>query len=196
MNDDEGLKPSELRDRIHQALSSRKPLSIEARGRRRGAVLIILYPDDDVKMIFTVRSQNVSEHKGQISFPGGSRERRDRSMIETAIRETYEETGIRVSEDQVVGRLDDALISVSNFVVTPFVAFLETPPQPTPDEREITQIIEVPLSKLMDPDSLEERVMESQGKPVKSVVFTHGEHIIWGATARMLMQFMEIIKDV
>ncbi|NIM45334.1 MAG: NUDIX domain-containing protein, partial [Nitrososphaeria archaeon] len=171
---------SELRARIVKNLSRRRHLKINTAGRRRAAVLILLYPDDgDVKIVFTVRSEEVAEHKGQISFPGGAWEKGDRSLLETALRETFEETGIKVAKDHVIGRLDDTFVLVSNFVVSPFVVFLDGPPRPKLNTTEISQIIEIPLSRLYE---AEERIIESGGRRIKSLVFTYGEYVIWGAT--------------
>jgi 8-oxo-dGTP pyrophosphatase MutT (NUDIX family) len=186
----------EFRKELADALRSRNFSELDGTGARKGAVLIILYPEgDDVNIIFTVRSQNVPTHKGEISFPGGGYEPWDSDLIDTALRETHEEIDLEVHREQVLGRLDDYSTSASKFVVAPFVAFLDSKPEVRPDSFEVAEILHVPLSCLLAPGAPEEGIIMSRVGELKVPIFRYGEYKIWGATQKMLSGFIGIIKE-
>lgn len=161
----------------------------------RAAVLIPLYEKDgELHVLFTVRTELVEHHKGQISFPGGAADETDADLRETALRETYEEVGVRPEHVEVFGRLDD-FITVSNFVVAPYVGSI-TVPAPYPfdkNELEVAAILEVPLAHLLDRANVESEVRRIQGRDVLTYMFRFNRHVIWGATARILKQFLDLI---
>ena len=186
----------EFRKELAEVLSARGFTKLDDRGYRRGAVLMILYPKgDDIRIIFTVRSMRVSRHKGEAAFPGGEREEGDKDLLDTALRETYEEIGLGVPRDQVLGRLDDCLVRGSKFIVTPFVAFLNKEPKVSPNPIEVSDVIAVPLSMLMAPGALEEGVVTWRGKELRVPFFRYGRYKIWGATERILRGFLEIVRE-
>lgn len=160
--------------------------------RRLAAVLVPLYVHDGAYgVIFTKRSETVYHHRGQISFPGGGYEPADASLQHTALRESAEEIGLQPGHVRVLGQLDDLLTTGSNYLVRPFVG---TIPYPYPfrlDTRETASIIEVPLEWLLrhNPPALEER--QHEGRVVQSFFFDYGEHRIWGATAKIVKQFLD-----
>jgi len=187
----------ELQIEIANALRSRKIVELDGLGRRKGAVLIILYPEEnDVNVIFILRSKNVPNHKGEISFPGGGAKEEDKDLMDTALRETYEEIGLRVSREQVLGRIDDYSTQASQFVVTPYIAFLNSKPEVCPDHYEVDNILNVPLSKLLAPNALEEGAIISRSGELRVPFYRHGEYKIWGATEKMLSGFLKIIRGL
>jgi 8-oxo-dGTP pyrophosphatase MutT (NUDIX family) len=179
--------------RLKGVLSARTPQLITGTTRIPSAVLIPVFEkDNDYFVVFTERTQRVSTHKGQISFPGGRLDETDPSLLEAALRECEEEIGIARSQVEVLGRLDDCLTLVSNYIITPFVGAI--PPQHdfSLNEIETASIIEVPVSDLIDPRCLAEGSEIVDGRIMPAYFYAHGRKVIWGATARILKQFLEI----
>ncbi len=160
------------------------------------AVLILVYDcDGEAHVVFTERTNHVEHHKGQISFPGGARDDDDDSLAATALRETFEEIGVRPDDVEIIGQLDD-MVTISNFRVTPFVGILYERSQYSfvLNEHEVAQVVEVPLEFLLDERNLELEVRQHQGRQVLVPAFLYNGHRIWGATARMLHQFIELLR--
>ena len=158
---------------------------------RRSAVLLLLFRDgQEDYIVFTRRTDNVASHKGQISLPGGAVEPFDESLLHTALRETEEELGITRNQITVVGDLEPVYTVVSNFIIKPFVARLASRPDYRPDPIEVAEVIEVPVSALRDPTIYwqEERLGPDGPKAVH--FFRYNQHLIWGATARILTLFL------
>ncbi len=156
---------------------------------RRAAVLFLLYERAGVAYTcFTRRTATVATHRGQISLPGGAYEPRDGTLVQTALRETYEEVGIPPEAVEVLAELEPEYVAVSGFLVTPVVGRLAAPPTFRPDPREVERVIEVPVATLLDPAS---QRIEDRGTYIRqSPVYQYGEHEIWGATARMLSRIL------
>ena len=151
------------------------------------AVLLLLYGEGvDDGIVYTVRTSLVEHHKGEISFPGGMRDLDDPSLQDTAVREAYEEIGVRPEDIEIVGELDEILTRKSNFVVTPFVGVIPYPYQFHPSEHEVEQVLIVPISHLLDPANVE-------ADPDFGSLYRYGRHVIWGATARITTQFLDLI---
>ena len=148
----------------------------------------------DPHLLFTKRAEHLGEHPGQMSFPGGGREPSDGSLRETAIREAHEEIGLDPDEVEIVGQLDD-IRTITDYSVTPFVARI---PDRTyrPDEREVAEIAVLPISGLTDPANYESerRVRHEHGEA--TIHFFHvGGYTVWGATARIVVQLLELTTD-
>ncbi len=164
---------------------------------KTAAVLILLFPDKNhIKLAFIKRTHYDGPHSGQISFPGGMKEESDKDFVQTALRETEEETGIHVSEKQLLGRLSELRIPVSNFVVYPFVAYLDYYPDFKPDPVEVDHLIQIPLAHLMKNENIETEFRRYQGKSFPVPYYKFGEYKIWGATAMMLSEFLSIIEGL
>lgn len=163
---------------------------------RSSAVLLLLFDrQGETHVVLTKRTHEVANHKGQISLPGGAREPHDPSLLDTALRETREELGIEGSQVEIVGRLPDVYTAVSNFNITPFVARLASPPRYRPDPGEVAEVLEVPLSAFRNPEKAWEE--ERSGPEGKRTVyfFQYGEHVIWGATARIMKHYLEEVDS-
>ncbi len=169
-------------------------------GRARlGGVLMLLYcVDDELHLVLTQRPDYDGVHSGQVSCPGGRHEPPE-SLVETALRETYEEIGIPPADVELLGRLTPLYIMPSDFEVHPFVGRTIRPERPrfVPDTREVAAILEVPLRRLLDPATRAEEEMELRGGLRMAVPFFRvGEYKVWGATAMMLSEFLERLRAV
>jgi hypothetical protein len=118
----------------------------------------------------------------------------DRELINTALREAYEEIGLKESDVQIIGVLDD-IVTITEFIVTPIVGLFLYPYHFKVSEAEIAELIEVPLASLLNEDCFGEREIIRGGQNEVVYSYQHGEHIIWGATARILKQFLELIAS-
>ena len=141
-------------------------------------------------MLLTRRTERLQDHAGQVSFPGGSREKRDPDAVATALRETEEEIGLGRGHVEVAGFLDGYL-TVTGYAVTPVVGLVKPGFSLAIDPLEVAEVFEVPLSFLMDPLSRQVERRELAGHDVGYYVFTYGQHRIWGATAAMLVNFLD-----
>ena len=169
----------------------------EGRTFVEAAVLIPLYmKNGEPTVLFTKRSQSVGSHKGQISFPGGGRDPGDENLLDTALRETHEEVGISPESVDPLGAMDE-MRTISFFRVTPYVGIIKTTPHIIANPDEIELPIEVPLEHLLQPENCEQtRVAAApQGWPSVFCSFRYLDYTIWGATARILMQFLHETYD-
>jgi 8-oxo-dGTP pyrophosphatase MutT (NUDIX family) len=183
-----------MEDYVKQVLQAHRRRELSVPGRRLAAVLMPLYRHHgDYGVIFTKRSQMLLHHRGQIAFPGGGHEPHDVSLQHTALRESAEEIGLQPTDVRLLGQLDDLLTTNSNYLVRPFVG---TIPYPYPfqiDCRETDCVIEVPLTWLRQHNPATEEVREYEGREVRSYFFAYEEHLIWGATAKILKQFLDLL---
>jgi 8-oxo-dGTP pyrophosphatase MutT (NUDIX family) len=181
-----------MEKKLREFMAHRRKKSVTDPKRTPSAVLLpIYYKEGQCYILFTQRTNNVKEHKGQISFPGGARQDGE-SLLDTALREACEEINLSANEVEVLGELDDTATTTSNFVVTPFVGVIPWPNDLKADGWETDEIIEVPISALLEGKVLEEKKEVVGGKPVTSYFYHYGDRIIWGATARILHQFLEL----
>ena len=180
-------------DQIRNILSARRRRVIEHPPFSHAAVLVPLFKKGkDCHLLFTRRSDQVKHHKGEISFPGGVVDEEDLELEKTALREAHEEIGLKESDVQIIGVLDD-IVTITEFIVTPIVGLFPYPYPFKVSEREIAELIEVPLSSLLDEDCFTESEMVRGGQKEIVYAFRYGDHIIWGATARILKQFLELM---
>jgi 8-oxo-dGTP pyrophosphatase MutT (NUDIX family) len=181
---------------IRGRLSAYTPNKLPSEERPLAAVLIPIYHvEGEYHIILTKRTDRVEHHKGEISFPGGAHDPEDADLITTALRESHEEIGLHAKHVEVIGRVDD-FVTISQFHVTPYVGVIDadaSPYQWRPQEREVAQILEVPVPHLLDPANLVPEVRTlPDGRVSRMESFQWGEHLVWGATARMLKNFLEV----
>jgi 8-oxo-dGTP pyrophosphatase MutT (NUDIX family) len=183
-------------DQIQNLLSSRQRRVIEHPPFSHAAVLVPLFQKDgECHLLFTKRSEEVKYHKGEISFPGGVVDEEDLELINTALREAHEEIGLKQSDVQIIGVLDD-IVTITQFIVTPIVGLFSYPYPFNISEVEIAELIEVPLASLLRQDCFSEREIFRGGQREIVFAYQYGEHIIWGATARILKQFLDLISSL
>jgi len=166
------------------------------RGKPRvGSVLLLLYcRDGEMHLVLTRRRDDLNSHAGQISFPGGRREP-DEPLSLTALRETKEEVGIPETAVSILGELSQIYIPPSDYEVHPFVGWHENGrPQFLPETDEVAEILEVPLSHLLDPDNRREEPWDFRGHQVTIPFYDVKGNKVWGATAIMLSEFIERLR--
>lgn len=162
---------------------------------KRAAVLIPVFKKDgEYHLLFTRRTDLVEHHKGQISFPGGRQDPEDQDLLTTALREAEEEMGIHKEDVRILGELDD-ICTVTDFCVSPFVGLIPYPYPFRPNPHEIAEIIEVPLAALLDPERLRREFREHAGRTWPVYFYRHGRHTIWGATASILKQLLDLLPE-
>jgi 8-oxo-dGTP pyrophosphatase MutT (NUDIX family) len=170
------------------------PLEAEPTARI-AAVLAPLYGiDSQPYLLFTRRSSDLPTHKGQISFPGGSRDPGDVSLAETALREAKEEVGLEPAQVEILGALHPVYVSVSNFVITPQVGWLgEGLPQLHSNPAEVAELIQAPLAALADPTIYHAEVWHHLDAAHLVHFFDFAPYVIWGATAMMLYSLLGLL---
>ncbi|MFQ6673045.1 MAG: CoA pyrophosphatase [Candidatus Tectimicrobiota bacterium] len=184
--------PLNLEATIRQCLTRRARRTTEHSTLRNAAVLVPLFEAaGEARLLFTKRSDTVEHHKGQVSFPGGGRDPQDASLLETALRETEEEIGLKASDVTVLGALDDFVTS-TNFVVSPFVGLVPCPYDFTINDIEIDELFSVPVSSLLAKENFHLLTAIRPGKPQPQYLFRARPHVIWGTTGRILYQFLTI----
>jgi 8-oxo-dGTP pyrophosphatase MutT (NUDIX family) len=183
-----------VEQRLKKILSQRSKIPITNPSRIRAAVLVPLFrKGGQYYLMFLKRTDKVRVHKGQISFPGGTREARDGNLLQTALREASEEIGLAADDIQVLGELDDQESVSTNYVITPFLALIPHPYHFHADSHEVRELLEVPITALLDT-----RNQSQETTPDGRVVYFYhyGNEIIWGATARILKMLLEILTEV
>ncbi|MBP1776597.1 MAG: 8-oxo-dGTP pyrophosphatase MutT/house-cleaning pyrophosphohydrolase, family [candidate division NC10 bacterium] len=183
-----------LRDHIAAILVRRHPRVETVLGYRQAAVLLPLYETETgPHFLLTKRTERVPTHKGQISFPGGGFQDGDADLLATALRESEEEIGLRPADVDVVGVLDDTVTAASAHVVRPFVGFV---PHPYPFRLasfEIEQLVHLPLRPLLEANCFREEIWDRDGRPHSVFFYEHDGQTVWGLTARILKQFVEVV---
>jgi 8-oxo-dGTP pyrophosphatase MutT (NUDIX family) len=155
---------------------------------KMAAVLVMLFPSTDGIHIFLIkRSEQLRNHPGEISFPGGVYEEADGSLLKTALRETQEEVSMTIEESSVFSRLPD-VETLTGFTVSPFVAIIENLPPYKRNLDEVHSVLKAPLKPLLSTQQKDTR----HEAAMDMVIFQHGQHLIWGATARILKQIKMI----
>lgn len=144
-------------------------------------------------ILFTKRTQTVMYHKGQVSFPGGACDKEDTCLADTALRECLEEIGLRPEDVELLGELDDMVTRTSNYIVSPFVGIIPYPYAFKVCSEEIEELVEVPISTLLNKCNLREELRFEEGESYTSLFYDCGQHTVWGATARILTQFLELV---
>lgn len=182
--------------RAREALAGYRPRRIDAPGLKPAAVLLLLVDHGaEQRIVLTVRSSTVEHHKGQISFPGGAVHPADENLGVTALRETWEEVGVPPEAVELIGQLDD-LMTISNFVVTPYAGVLRAagPYEYTPSAVEVAEVIEPPVAALLAPGALVWEELSRGAATRRSPAYHWEGYRIWGATGRMLHGFLELVE--
>ena len=159
------------------------------------AVLLPLIQLDGLwHLIYTLRSVRLEDHSGQVSFPGGSWEPGDGSLIETALRESQEEIGLNPGSVHVLGCMAQVAM-ITRFVVTPVVGIVDWPTLLTVNPDEVDRVFSIPLDWLADPENQEYRVHTHGGKDFNVLYFKQYDgETVWGATAGMTLDFLRMLK--
>jgi 8-oxo-dGTP pyrophosphatase MutT (NUDIX family) len=156
----------------------------------RASVLLPIVFHAEPTLLFTRRTATLARHSGQVSFPGGRSEPHDISPLQTALRETFEETGIAPGHVSVAGYLDRYLTG-TGFDIQPVVGLLDPGFVLAPDPREVDEVFEVPLTFLLDPGNRRRESRAIAGRQRRFYAFTYNGHEIWGATAAIIVNLAE-----
>jgi len=185
-------------EQLQQALALRPIKRVVDTQRTIAAVLIpVFVKDGHYQVLFIQRTDKVRDHKSQISFPGGAREAIDPTLADTALREAEEEIGLKRKDVRVLGQLDDMATAGTHYVISPFVGMVPYPYSFKVDEFETEEIIQVSLAHLLDRDCMEEGTALVDGKAIDSYFYRcDNNKVIWGATARILKQFLGIVESL
>jgi 8-oxo-dGTP pyrophosphatase MutT (NUDIX family) len=173
-------------------LAARPAIEIDAPQYRRAAVLIpIIRSGSHWSILFTRRAENLAAHSGQIAFPGGGVEPGE-TLEAAAVREAEEEVGIRRSDVEIIGRLDD-IITNSGFLVAPFAGVVHEPIEYVLQESEVVEVFDVPIDAFLDPDTPEVRYVSFRNRSYPAYYYVHRGYEIWGLTGRMLKAFLDLV---
>lgn len=167
----------------------------EAKGHCLPAgVLILFYPKNGrIHLVFIQRTATVNHHPNQISFPGGQKDDGE-SIEEAALREAWEELGIEANNLKIIGQLTPLYVQPSNYCIYPVVAVTEKPPEFKSNPMEVAEIIEVPLDHLLNPENLRQEIWTLRGRDVLVPFYYYQGYKIWGATAMILAELLDILN--
>ena len=186
--------PAVNKDQVRTAVARHRKRRIDGRTLVKSAVLVpLLCKEGEFHVLLTERTHDVRSHKGQVCLPGGTASEGDESLLATALRETWEETGVKPQDVEVIGEIDDNVVHSTGYVITPFVGFIPYPYSFRASELETKDIFFVPLSVLMDPLRFhrQERVIGEYN--YSGPVCDYAGHVIWGATGRILEHLVTLL---
>jgi len=159
---------------------------------KQSSVLVLIFPENgQLHTCLIRRPTTMRHHGGQIAFPGGRSELSDKSLVQTALRESFEEIGIGESQIEIVGALTPLYVEVSNFMINPFVGWCESLPPFKPDNREVDELLIIPVDKFLSQTTEWRSVVTPRGN-LNVPGFFIDPPFIWGATAMIISEFKEI----
>jgi 8-oxo-dGTP pyrophosphatase MutT (NUDIX family) len=184
--------PEQLRELL---LTPEEAARLDAPGSTEAAVLIPLYLEaGDLVAVFTERREDLKKHAGEISFPGGRQDHPDEDLRETALREAEEEIGLSPGDVEVIGALPPTGTFVTGYKVHPFVGMIEPGHTWTPQETEVAKVLELSLPDLAR--GFESKRLIRKGLPIRTPTYTVNDHLVWGATARMVASLLERLEPL
>ncbi len=181
---------------IKQVFSHYQKQKATATNLVRAAVLVpLFYQDGEYYFLFTQRSGKVTYHKGQISFPGGVQANGAPSLLGTTLRESCEEIGLKAEDVEILGELNDTVTLFSGFVISPFVAFIPYPYPFEVNSEEIDEIFDISVSDLLKEDNLRVEYQIVGNRAVPTYFCGCKGKVIWGATARIVVELLELLSS-
>lgn len=162
----------------------------------RAAVLVPIVDRGEATLVFAQRTERVGQHKGQISFPGGRVDPEDADDLAAALREAHEEVGLEPSRVEPLGLLDDTETFATQYVITPWVGRVRGAVVWQPDGEEIERVIEVPVAALLDRGCFRVERWERDGVARDVYFYEYRDTTIWGATARILKTYLDLVEGV
>jgi 8-oxo-dGTP pyrophosphatase MutT (NUDIX family) len=171
-------------------LSVPDALTLDVRGATNAAVLVPLYLDHGrMHAVFTKRQDDLRRHPGEISFPGGRYEEGEPDLSATALREAHEEIGLPADAVEIVGALQPTPTIATGYAVYPFVGLIDPGRTWTPSPGEVAEVLELSLDALLS--GYARRRLIRRGVPIRTDTYVVGDHLIWGATARILADLFD-----
>lgn len=176
----------------HVLLAADEAVQLDVRGRTDAAVLVPLYVQaGELHAVFTRRRDDLRRHPGEISFPGGRYDEGESDLVATALREAEEEIGLPPEAVDVLGALQPTPTIATGYAVYPFVGMIESGRTWTLSAREVAEVLEFSLADLLT--GYGRRRLIRRGLPIRTDTYVVGEHLIWGATARILGDLLDRI---
>lgn len=164
---------------------------------RYGGVLALFFPDgNSIRLAFIQRQDYQGVHSGQISFPGGGFEEIDQTFEKTAIRETNEEIGVPMEDISILGELSQLYIPPSKFLVHSFAGYIGYKPTFRPDPAEVSEVFSIPLDELLAQDTVKTKTVSAGNTEITVPCFFAQNRLIWGATAMILSELLEVIRRI
>ena len=181
---------------VNDMSASNKNLNIKIEDKKY-KIAAVLFPliekNKKVNVILTTRSKDVASHPGQVCFPGGKLDKKDKNIVDCAKREAFEEVGIKNNQIKILGQIDQC-ITGTNYKVTPIIALINSNYIPLIQESEVADLFEVPFEFFLDKNNLKRKNAEYKGKHYSYYQYNWKNKKIWGSTARMIVNFCEIMK--
>ncbi|MCF2143932.1 MAG: CoA pyrophosphatase [Candidatus Heimdallarchaeota archaeon] len=183
---------------IQTVLKDYTPRLLQDDGSTQGAVIVPLFQrEGELFVLLTKRTENLSIHKGQISFPGGKKEPNDKTIFHCALRETLEEVGIPPEKIALLGTLDQLKTFGSNVLLTPFVCEVAFPFELKPNSGEVEEVIEIPFKELLKNENWSQKTIQVDKIKEKIIYYFDYKHwTVWGATAQILHQLVTLVRPV
>ncbi len=176
-------------------LPAEEAVTLRVRGGTKAGVLVPLYVESgELNAVFTKRREDLRRHPGEISFPGGRPEEGDADLLHTALREAEEEIGLPASAVEILGALQPTPTIATGYAVYPFVGLLEPGLEWTLSPREVAQVLELSVPALRG--GYARRRLVRRGVPIRTDTYQVGDHLIWGATARILSDLLDRIEPL
>ncbi|APA63337.1 MAG: CoA pyrophosphatase [Maribacter dokdonensis] len=174
-------------------------INISQKNPRRAGVMALFYPTKNMgtNLLLILRKTYKGVHSNQVAFPGGKEEKSDDGLLTTALRETYEEVGVAPKDITVIKEISEIFIPPSNFMVQPYIGLYRNPKPFVKQDAEVELILEVPLSDFLD-DTLvvSKKMTTSYAVDIEVPAFKLNGYIVWGATAMMMNEIKELLKQV
>ncbi len=174
-------------------LNPDRAVALDVLGAVEAGVLVPLFVEDgELHVVFTLRRDDLRRHPGEISFPGGRREPEDPDLLATALRESREEIGLLADAVEVIGALQPTSTFVTSYSIYPFVGLVPAGSRWTAQATEVAEVIELPLPALRA--GYARRQISRRGVPIRTDTYVVDDHLIWGATARILTDLLERVS--
>jgi 8-oxo-dGTP pyrophosphatase MutT (NUDIX family) len=178
------------------APSERRSLPMDRPDARQAAVLCLIYPNQERWSVLLMKRRSYpGVHSDQISFPGGQVEEGDADLLDTALRETEEEMGIRIHREDTLSPLTKLYIPPSNFMVHPFLGLIDHRPPIDPQDEEVDEVIEAELLPFLNGSIQGHKMIRTSYGEYEVPVYNYNGHNIWGATAMMLSEMTVLIRE-
>jgi 8-oxo-dGTP pyrophosphatase MutT (NUDIX family) len=173
-----------------------RPSSGYGKGLNAGVLILLYLKNKDIYLSLIKRTEYDGAHSGQISLPGGKYEEIDQTLIQTAIRESQEEIGIDPGEIEILGTITPLHIPVSNFFVQPVVGMYKSTPVFVPDLNEVEKVLEIKLTDFLNPINKSSTEFKFGTINFDAPIYKPNNLVIWGATAMILSEFLEIVDRI
>lgn len=188
---------SQLKMAPAKGLVEEKIVSKQNNSARKAGVMVLLYQSDVLTLVLIRRTLDDTVHSGQIALPGGEMESIDEDLLDTAKREVYEEIGVNEEKYKVIKKLTDIYIPPSNFYVQPYLAICHQLPVFCKQKTEVAEVLQIPVAQLLDDTYLiNTKLKSAYNTEIQVPAFKFGEHIVWGATAMILHEVRDLVKQV